>query len=141
MKSIKIRVMTIEDYEAVYALWLMMPGLGINSVDDTRTGIAKYLERNPRTSFVAEKDGAIVGTILGGHDGRRGFLCHAAVNVSEQGQGIGTMLVNAAVAELKNEGIQKAALVAYASNTHGNGFWEKQGFYVRKDLFYRDKFI
>ena len=51
----KIRKMTIKDYEKVYALWLSCKGMGLNDLDDSRDGIKKYLERNPDTCFVAEE--------------------------------------------------------------------------------------
>lgn len=74
-----IRVMTIEDYDGVYDLWIHTPGMGLNTTDDSREGIEKYMERNPATCFVAEDDGKIIGAIMAGHDGRRGFIHHTAV--------------------------------------------------------------
>ena len=62
-----VRIMTIEDYEGVYALWKKIKGFGIRSIDDSKEGVARFLKRNPTTSVVAEKDGRIVGSILCGH--------------------------------------------------------------------------
>lgn len=135
----QIRGLRAEDYESVYALWLSCKGMGLNDVDDSREGIARYLARNPNTCFVAEKDGAIVGVILSGHDGRRGFIHHTAVSPAARGQGIGSALVERALGALRDEGISKVALVAFAHNEAGNAFWEKQGFTVRGDLVYRNK--
>ena len=56
-----IRVMTIDDYEKVYALWMSCKNMGFNNLDDSREGIAKYLKRNPSTCFVAECGDSIVG--------------------------------------------------------------------------------
>lgn len=140
--------MTIADYEAVYALWLATPGMGLNNLDDSRDGIARYLARNPDTCFVAEKDseGAgtlhvplIIGVILCGHDGRRGFINHVAVAQNRWRNGIGASLLNAALAALEREGIKKVALVVLKKNEIGNAFWERQGFTTRPDLVYRDK--
>jgi ribosomal protein S18 acetylase RimI-like enzyme len=117
-----IRVMAIGDYERVYQLWLNTPGMGLNTTDDSREGIAKYLARNPTTCFVAERGGEIVGVILSGHDGRRGFINHTAVKGSERSKGIGTALVNHAMVALEAEGIAKAALVVYGKNDIGNAF-------------------
>ncbi len=75
-----IRLMRPADYDAVHALWLRTPGMGLNDVDDSREGIAKFLARNPATCFVAEEDGQIAGVILTGHDGRRGYIYHTAVD-------------------------------------------------------------
>lgn len=136
-----IRKMTIEDYEAVYQLWISTPGMGLNNLDDSREGIEKYLRRNPATCFVAEKDGQIVGVIISGHDGRRGYIYHTAVAVSERNQGIGSALVDTAMAALEAEGIHKCALVAFERNETGNRFWENYGFTTRPDLVYRNKTI
>lgn len=137
----KIRLMTIDDYDGAIKLWHNTPGMGLNDADDSREGIEKYLARNPSTCFVAVDGGAVVGTIMSGHDGRRGFIIHTAVAQSHQRQGVGKALANAAVAALSAEGITKAALVAYSANAIGNDFWEKQGFLARTDLTYRDKII
>jgi len=132
-----IRIMTIKDYDAIYALWLSCKGMGLNNVDDSREGIARYLARNPNTCFVAEEDERLLGVIMAGHDGRRGFIYHTAVSPDARGRGIGTQLANAALNALKAEGISKAALVAFTSNETGNAFWEKMGFEARNDLTYR----
>jgi ribosomal protein S18 acetylase RimI-like enzyme len=136
-----IRSMSADDYENVYRLWLSTPGMGLNATDDSRAGIERYLRRNPTTCFVAEESGAVVGAILAGHDGRRGFIYHTAVAISHRGRGIGKTLVDRAMSALEQEGIQKAALVVFSKNEAGNGFWEKLGFPVRNDLIYRNKNI
>ena len=71
-----IRTMTMEDYDGVYELWTKIRGFGLRSVDDSREGVARFLRRNPTTSVVAVEDGRVVGSILCGHDGRRGYLYH-----------------------------------------------------------------
>lgn len=135
----QIRVMTIEDYDAVYDLWIHTPGMGLNTTDDSAEGIAAYLRRNPTTCFVAEENGEILGVILSGHDGRRGYIHHTAVRESAQRQGIGSKLVEAALDALHAEGIRKVALVVFKRNEKGNAFWEKQGFTQREDLVYRNR--
>jgi ribosomal protein S18 acetylase RimI-like enzyme len=139
--STTIRTMTIYDYESVYDLWLNTPNMGLNNLDDSKDGIAKYLARNPDTCFVAEKDDVIIGVILCGHDGRRGYIHHTAVAEREQRNGIGAVLLDVAISALEHEGITKAALVVFDRNEKGNAFWEKQGFTIRPDLVYRNKAI
>lgn len=136
-----IRKMTISDYDEVYKLWINTPGMGFNNMDDSRGGIEKFLKRNPSTCFVAEDENRIVGAILGGHDGRRGFIYHTAVSAMHRKKGIGSMLVKNVMIAFKAEGINKAALVAFEKNTDGNAFWEKMGFTDRPDLIYRNKSI
>lgn len=138
---IDIRTMTLEDYDSVYDLWIHTPGMGLNSIDDSREGIEKYLKRNPTTSFVADCGGTIVGVIMAGHDGRRGYIHHTAVLPAYRKQGIGKKLVDHAMDALEKEGIHKAALVAFRTNETGNGFWENIGFTERDDLVYRNKNI
>lgn len=138
---VNIRVMAIADYGQVYGLWRDTPGMGLNTLDDSQAGIEKYLRRNPTTCFVAEDGGALVGAVLAGHDGRRGYIYHTAVLPGYRNQGIARGLVSHAMEALDKEGINKAALVVFKRNEGGNGFWEKLGFTGRGDLVYRDKGI
>jgi N-acetylglutamate synthase len=138
-ESAAIRKMTPEDYDDVYALWAGMPGVGLSEAEDSREGIGCFLARNPNTCFVAERDGRMIGTILSGHDGRRGMIYHAAVAETERGKGVGGQLVDSVVAALRREGIHKAMLVAFRWNTVANAFWEKRGFTERTDICYRNR--
>ena len=135
--TLVIRPMLIADYDAAYAIWIACQN-GLNNLDDSREGIAKYLERNPNTSFVAEENGVVAGVILCGHDGRRGYIQHMSVDPAYRRRGIAKRLVDRALAALKAEGIHKAALVAFKKNDGGNAFWEAQGFTLREDLNYRN---
>ena len=137
--SVTIRPMTIADYDAVYALWLSIPGMGLNNLDDSREGIARYLRRNPDTCFVAEAEGQIVGAILAGHDGRRGMISHTAVLPDCRRRGVGRRLAGAALEALRAQGINKVCLVVFARNEAGNAFWAKMGFTGREDLVYRNR--
>ncbi len=134
-----IRTMTIEDYDQVWALWMSSKNMGFNNVDDSREGIEKYLRRNPDTSFVALEGDEVIGVILGGHDGRRGFIHHACVAERCRGRGVGTALLNRCLEALEAEGIHKAALLVFRRNEIGNAFWEKNGFTVREDVAYRNR--
>ena len=141
VSNMKIRTMSISDYADVYNLWLSCKGMGLNSLDDSRDGIEKFLKRNPDTCFVAEVDNRIVGSILTGNDGRRGYIYHTAVSPQYQQHGIGSTLVDTAIDALKKLGINKIALVVFDKNDNGNTFWKKQGFTERNDLIYRNKTI
>ncbi|MBP3577808.1 MAG: GNAT family N-acetyltransferase [Lachnospiraceae bacterium] len=136
-----VRTMTINDYEAVYTLWLSCAGMGLNNLDDSWEGIDKFLKRNPDTCFVAENDTGIVGVIIAGNDGRRGYIYHTAVHPEYRKRGIGKALVEQAMEVLKSCGINKTALVVFERNDTGNAFWERMGFAVREDLVYRNKEI
>jgi N-acetylglutamate synthase len=137
LQGVATRLMEIGDYEAVYALWIGTPGMGLNPVDDSRNGIDKYLKRNPGLSFVATDGDALIGVILCGHDGRRGIIHHTAVRQEYRGRGLGRALAELAFAALRREGITKAWLVVKKNNELGNAFWERMGFEDRADLTFR----
>ena len=134
-----IRIMTIDDYDAVYALWLSCAGMGLNDLDDSREGIKRFLDRNPETCFTAVENGKVIGVIIAGNDGRRGYIYHTAVSPEHRRRGIAAALVEQVMAALKKCGINKAALVVFDRNENGNAFWENQGFTRRTDLVYRNK--
>ncbi len=133
-----VRVMTIEDYDEVYALWTKIRGFGLRSVDDSKEGIERFLRRNPTTSVVAKEDGRLVGAILCGHDGRRGCLYHVCVDENYRMQGIGKSMVVFAMEALKREQINKVSLIAFTQNDIGNAFWKEIGWTKREDLNYYD---
>ena len=132
------RIMTIDDYDAVHALWMSIKGFAIRSVDDSREGIERFLRRNPTTSVVAEEDGKIVGAILCGHDGRRGCLYHVCVHPDHRRRGIGKSMVVFCMNALKKEEINKVSLIAFTANDIGNAFWNTIGWTRREDLNYYD---
>ncbi len=136
-----IRNMTINDYEEVYNLWLSCKGMGLNNLDDSKDGINKLLKRNPNTCFVYEIDKKIVGVILGSHDGRRAHINHLAVLEEYRNNKVATKLLDKTMEAFKKEGINKVNLVTFKTNDVGNSFWEKKGFKVREDLYYRDYII
>lgn len=133
-----IRTMTIDDYDGVYRLWKKIRGFGLRSVDDSREGVARFLKRNPTTSVVAEEGGRIVGSILCGHDGRRGCLYHVCVDADFRRQGIGKAMVVRTMETLKAEEINKVSLIAFTENDVGNAFWNTIGWTERLDLNYYD---
>ncbi len=129
-----IRPMTVEDYSQVYALWQSIRGFAMRSIDDSREGVERFLQRNPGNSVVAEMDGAIVGTILCGHDSRRASLYHVCVKEDYRRQGIGKAMVTACMRKLHEEGVNKIQLVAFKENSLGNFFWKGEGWVLREDL-------
>lgn len=92
-----IKIMTIDDYEKLFEMWQSTPNMGLRSLDDSKEGISIFLKRNPNTSFVAYDDNKLIGAILSGHDGRRGYVYHTVVLPEYRRQGIATNLVDMAV--------------------------------------------
>lgn len=138
-KAFTLKTMTIEDYEGLRALWMTIRGFGIRSIDDSREGVERFLNRNPKTSVVAvDGEGTIVGGILCGHDGRRGCLYHVCVREDYRRNGIGKAMVVYCMNALKAEGINKVSLIAFTKNDVGNAFWNRIGWTKREDLNYYD---
>ncbi len=132
----KVRTMQINDYPKVYQLWLSIQGFGMRSIDDSQEGIERFIRRNPEMSVVAEIDDEIVGTILCGHDGRRGCFYHVCVAKAHRESGVGKSLVSKAVENLAREHICKVSLIAFLDNQDGNHFWQSLGWNQREDLNY-----
>jgi ribosomal protein S18 acetylase RimI-like enzyme len=135
------RKMVKSDYDGVYKLWISCTGMGLNTIDDSKAGIEKFLDKNPDTCFVCEDFGEIIGVIMAGNDGRRGYIYHTAVKEERRRKSIGRNLVNSVLKELDNLGITKVALIAFSKNEIGNLFWENMGFTKREDVVYRNKSI
>ncbi len=131
---ITIRPMTIEDYDEVYAMWLITSRRALSTADE-RGQIERYLKRNEGLSQVAVVDGKIVGTVLAGHDGRRGFIHHMAVLPEYRRRHIGHALAEKAIEKIKSEGIEKTHIFCYQDNETGQKFWRDFGFVKRDDIF------
>lgn len=132
--NVSIRAMAERDYEGALRLWQATPGIGLNESDGFEA-IARFLFRNPGLSAVALRpDGTLVGTVLGGHDGRRGYLHHLAVLAEERGRGIARALIEHALSRLTELGIHKCNVFLFADNAEGRAFWEHNGWSVRRDL-------
>ncbi|MBI3465997.1 MAG: GNAT family N-acetyltransferase [Planctomycetes bacterium] len=131
--SISIRPMSLEDYDEVLALWQAAEGVGLNEADE-RGPIAAYLRRNAGLSLVACNDRQIVGAVLCGHDGRRGYLHHLAIAPAFRRRGIGRKLVEQCLAGLGSQGILRCHIFLYVDNHGGSGFWRTLGWIERTEL-------
>ncbi len=129
-----VRPFRLADYDAVLALWHATTGVGTDQ-SDSRESIALFLDRNPDLSLVAAMEsGQIVGAVLCGHDGRRGYLHHLAVDTKFRRSGLGKALVETCLANLAGLGLQKCNILVFGHNASGREFWLKRGWYVREDL-------
>lgn len=133
MDKILIREMTINKYDQMIELWKRTPGIGLSDAD-TRKNIAQFLERNPGQSFVCESDHRIIGTVLCGHDARRGYIYHLAVDDAFRNQGIGKELMARALDALRKQSILKCHLFLYGDNEGAIRFYEKTGWIRRGNL-------
>ena len=140
--TVTLEKVTAEDYDAVFELWNSMAETrrALNTVDDSREGIERYLKRNPDTCFKAlDENGRIMGVILSGNDGRRGIIHHLCVHPDHRREGVAGMLVKRAEEALQEEGISKIFCLVFVDNDAANEFWEKQRYTVRTNINYRNK--
>lgn len=128
-----IRIMTINDYDSVIALMNSTPGVSVRDAD-SRESTSRYLQRNPGMSFVAEVDAALVGCVMCGHDGRRGYLQHLVVVPDYRRQGIANALVEHCLVRLESEGILKCHLDVFKTNHAAADYWTQQGWQLRTDI-------
>ncbi len=134
LHHMEIRGMTIEDYDAVIRLLTATSGVRLRDAD-SRHATARYLERNPGLSFVAFDGGEIVGCVMCGHDGRRGYLQHLAVSEHHRRRGIGSTLVRACLNKLASLGIFKTHIDVLVENRQAHDFWFRRGWQKRDDIF------
>jgi putative acetyltransferase len=125
--------MTLDDHSAAMHLWRHTPGIGLSRADGPEA-IQAYLQRNPDLSQCAWLDQTLVGTILAGHDGRRGYLHHLCVHRDFQRRGIGTLLLAHALGALATQGMDKVHAFLFTDNEAGRTFWERQGWTWRRDI-------
>ncbi len=128
-----LRPFLITDIPSAHALWQSTPGVGLSAADEP-AALQAFLARNPGTSFVAESEGRLAGTVLVGHDGRRGLIHHLAVAQDHRRTGLGRALVMAGLAALHAQGIDKCHLMVFADNAEGAAFWTGIGATRRKEL-------
>lgn len=128
-----LRAMTLDDYAAVLALMGNTPGISLRDADSPEA-TARYLQRNPGMSFVAEADGVLCGCVMSGHDGRRGYLQHLLVLPAYRRQGIANALVRRCLATLEAQGIHKTHLDVFKTNHCAAQYWQSQGWQLRQDI-------
>ena len=125
--------MTIADYDEVIALWRASEGVGLSRADE-RPAIERFLQHNPGLSFVAREGGRLLGAVICGTDGRRGYLHHMAVAPESRRQGIGTRLAETCLSALHEQGIDKCHLFVFAANRSAREFWARIGWKERVEL-------
>lgn len=134
----KFRQFTVSDFNSVIELW-QRTGL-ILSRSDTLEGIKEKLKRDSELFFVLEKNGTIIGVVMGSYDGRRGWINHLAVDPEHQGNNLGQKIISELEIRLKKIGCQKLNLLIETDNKHAKGFYEKLG-YKQDELLFMEKWI
>jgi ribosomal protein S18 acetylase RimI-like enzyme len=123
-----------EDYPAVYALWQNAgPGIHLRRSDEPEE-IARKLERDPDLFLIAELDGEVIGSVLGGFDGRRGMMYHLAVANPFRQQGVASALVDELERRLRAKGCIRYYLLVTTDNDTAIRYYERRG-WERMDLY------
>jgi N-acetylglutamate synthase len=125
--EVNIDAMTPADYDDVRSLWLSCEGVGLDDRSDSREQIYFYLRRNPGLSQIVRHENRIIAAILCGHDGRRGYLSHLAVQPEHRRSGIGRRLVDLCLRKLAAAGLPGCNIRMYKSNAAGREFWRSVG--------------
>ena len=121
-QSMIIREFQPSDYAPALVLWSDADGVEL-AEGDSESSILLYLARNPGLSKVAVREGNLIGAVLCGHDGRRGFIYHLAVKREERGHGVGKRLVQKCLEDLKREKIERVVILVDRENKDGLRFW------------------
>lgn len=132
-KNIEFRPLCVEDFARAERLWRAMDAVVLRS-DDTPEKFGKFLERNPGCCNAAWSDGRLVGAVMAGHDGRRGYLYHLAVAPQYRRLGIGRTLVERSVAALQTQGISKCHVFVKRQSIAAALFWSTLGWELREDI-------
>jgi len=123
-----------EDYDSVLDLWRgIEKGVHVGR-SDSLAEIEKKIRRDPDLFLVAESDGDIVGSVLGGFDGRRGLIYHLAVAASFRGQGIGSHLMDEVESRLRAKGCLKCYLLVTLDNSEVGGYYQRRGWQHMHDI-------
>jgi ribosomal protein S18 acetylase RimI-like enzyme len=138
--TIHLREFEEQDLDAALALWSQSEGVEVGQSDSPEK-LATFLLRNPGLSWIAVRDGRIVGAALCGHDGRRGYIHHLAVAPSERRAGVGRALVERCLAQLRQAGILKCHIFVLGTNQFGELFWAPTGWQRRDDLQMYSRFL
>ena len=137
--EVVIRELRREDYGALVALW-REAGLPYKAKGrDTREAIARQLTERTAVYLVAEVAGAIVGAVLGTHDGRKGWINRLAVLPAYRRRRVGAQLLAEAERRLAALGIELFACLVEEWNDGSKAFFEKSGYKPFREVSYYTK--
>ncbi|MFG8562831.1 GNAT family N-acetyltransferase [Pseudomonas paraeruginosa] len=128
----QLRSVIAADHPALFALWSRTPGIRIRAEDEYPFFVA-YLERNPGLSLLVESAGVVIACLMAGHDGRRGYLQHLAVDPAYRRQGLARRLLDEALARLAREGIGKSHVFVLDAAEQALAFWQTQAGWQRRE--------
>lgn len=131
--SIDLRLIQDHDYPKLIQLWKSAGCIEVRQTE-TPAMLVNFLKRNSGCNYAAYAENQLVGAVLAGHDGWRGYLYHMAIHPDYRQQGLGTKIVNAAVEAIQRSGITHIHCLVKRDNIIAQQFWEKCGFDARDEL-------
>ena len=131
--STEIRRMEVSDIPASIELWKNMKGLAIRGSDNIRD-LSDHVNMNRRHNFVAISGDQLIGTVLGGFDGRRGYIYHLAVHEGFRKQNIGKELMERCFQSFKEINVLKCHMMVLKDNLEAQEFYARIGCELRNEL-------
>jgi ribosomal protein S18 acetylase RimI-like enzyme len=136
--SVTLRTYTPQDHAAVITLW---QACGLHpSPSDSPAAIARMLAHAPGLFVIAEQDGRVIGTVMGGFDGRRGWINRLAVTPGQRGRALGRCLMREVEQRLRALGCAKVNLLIEPENAGVAAFYARLG-YATDELVFMEKWI
>jgi len=131
--NILFRIMEVSDIPASIELWKNMKGLAIRGSDNIRD-LSDHVRMNLRHNFVATSGDKLIGTVLGGFDGRRGYIYHLAVHENYRQKNIGKELMERCFQSFKEINVSKCHMMVLSDNTEAQEFYAKIGCELRTEI-------
>lgn len=128
----KVERFSIQNYEEAIALWSKV-GLSLGS-SDTKEEVERMLKRNPDLFLVGKINNRIVAIVMGGFDGRRGYVHHLAVEPDYQRMGYGSTLMEQLIKRFMQKNVKKIHLFVEKRNKNVINFYKKLGWELRNNL-------
>ncbi|MFI2259483.1 GNAT family N-acetyltransferase [Streptomyces tubercidicus] len=126
MSDLQVRPGTADDLDAVLAFWAI--AAEGTSISDDSDGVARLVARDPESLLLAERDGALVGTVIAGFDGWRCHLYRLAVHPGHRRQGIGGALLTAAEERFRGLGGRRGDAMVLDRNELAQHAWRAAGY-------------
>lgn len=133
MEGLNIELAKETDIPFMLELWRDTPGVGLGAGDD-ETSLTAFMQRNPSTCLLIKSRDSIIGTVLGGFDGRRGYIYHLVVQRDFRRQGYGKKMLQEVIMQLRALKAEKIHLFVFNNNYGAMAFYEKQGWIKRQDI-------
>jgi ribosomal protein S18 acetylase RimI-like enzyme len=128
----KIEKFSMNMYNDVVQLW-RNAGISVGS-SDTKIELKRMLKRNPGLFLIGKLKDKIIAVVMGGFDGRRGYVHHLAVERKFQKRGYGKMMLNELIKKFRSMGVHKIHLFIEKSNINVISFYKNLGWQMREDL-------